>query len=267
MIWIILSLVFLVLSVLVTVLLLQYLVLSFESGKIQELAKNIKDKNGVQLFNKHIARRNFSAFDLNNSILRSRQIAKTMYQQTVAKITKKNEDISLQNLANNTTRTLKNTAQATTGFFGKLAQSFKQLITPIDQRQEITDVSPNPIDWGVDEKPTKEEEYKKDVSTMIIDESIISNKGGATIGMASASDLDTSSLSPQAQELFEKLENKILEKLREGGMANYDLWLELGDLYIKFEMKEKAKSVFALVLKHSEDKTKDIARNKLIGLS
>jgi uncharacterized membrane protein (Fun14 family) len=267
MIWILLSVFFVLLFVAITVFLLQYLVLSFESGKIQELAKNIKDKNGVQFFNKHIARRNFSAFDLNNSILRSRQIAKTMYQQTVAKITKRNDDITLQNIAHNTTRSLKNTADATGSFFGNLAANFKRLITPISQKDEVTDVKIQPIDWGVDEKLSQEEEYKKDVTTMIIDESIISDKGGATIGVSSSDTSHLKTMTPQAQELFEKLENKIIEKLREGGMSNNDLWLELGDLYVKFDMKEKAKSIYALVLKHSEDKTKDIARNKLIGLS
>jgi tetratricopeptide (TPR) repeat protein len=68
--------------------------------------------------------------------------------------------------------------------------------------------------------------------------------------------------------IFEKLENRILQKLKEVGLGNYDLWLELGQLYLKYGEKDKAIEVFALVLKHTQNESqKDLARNQLIGLS
>jgi hypothetical protein len=66
--------------------------------------------------------------------------------------------------------------------------------------------------------------------------------------------------------VLEKLENRLLGKLKEAGLGNYDLWLELGELYFKFNEKEKAKEIYALVLKHAEGKPKEMARDRLIGL-
>jgi hypothetical protein len=66
---------------------------------------------------------------------------------------------------------------------------------------------------------------------------------------------------------FEKLEARILDKLKQSGLTHYNVWLELGELYLKFDEKEKASEVFALVLKNTkDDKEKEIARNRLIGL-
>jgi hypothetical protein len=44
--------------------------------------------------------------------------------------------------------------------------------------------------------------------------------------------------------------------------------LELGNLYLKFEENEKAKEIFALVLRHSKEdpEIRETARNNLIGL-
>jgi hypothetical protein len=66
---------------------------------------------------------------------------------------------------------------------------------------------------------------------------------------------------------FEKLEARILDKLKQSGLNHYAIWLELGELYIKYEEQDKASEVFALVLKNTKnDKEKEIARNRLIGL-
>ena len=67
--------------------------------------------------------------------------------------------------------------------------------------------------------------------------------------------------------LFEKLENRILRRLQKSGMSDYDIWLELGDLYVKYNETKKAMEIYALVLKHSvNDIQKEKAMNKLIGL-
>jgi hypothetical protein len=67
--------------------------------------------------------------------------------------------------------------------------------------------------------------------------------------------------------IFEKLENKVLLKLQNSGMSDYDIWLELGDLYVKYNETKKAMEIYALVLKHSVDEIqKEKAMNKLIGL-
>jgi len=84
----------------------------------------------------------------------------------------------------------------------------------------------------------------------------------ATIGIVPSGDKK----SEIDMSLFERLEARILAKLKEKGLGRYSIWLELGDLYLKFGDTEKAREVFALVLKHSEGDEKEFARNRLIGL-
>ncbi|NJS41226.1 hypothetical protein HC766_02480 [Candidatus Gracilibacteria bacterium] len=38
-------------------------------------------------------------------------------------------------------------------------------------------------------------------------------------------------------------------------MADYDIWLDLGDLYAKYGEDKKAKEIYALVLKHAQERT------------
>ncbi len=64
---------------------------------------------------------------------------------------------------------------------------------------------------------------------------------------------------------FEKIERKILDRLQESGLKDYDIWLELGDFYLKYDEKEKAKEIYALVLKQADGEQKEMARNRLIS--
>ncbi len=64
---------------------------------------------------------------------------------------------------------------------------------------------------------------------------------------------------------FEKIERKILDRLQESGLKDYDIWLQLGDFYLKYDEKEKAKEIYALVLKQADGEQKEIARNRLIS--
>ncbi len=89
-----------------------------------------------------------------------------------------------------------------------------------------------------------------------------SGGGLATLSMASAgSDKDEKDMS-----VFEKTESRLLDKLKDSGLHNYDVWLELGRFYIKYEEPDKAKEVFSLVAKHSSGKEKEEAVNQLIAI-
>ncbi len=86
----------------------------------------------------------------------------------------------------------------------------------------------------------------------------------ATIGLVAKPTADPKS---EEEGLFIKLENRLLEKLKQSGMSNYDLWLELGDLYHKYDDNKKAMEIYALVSKHSkDDKQRQFAINKQIGI-
>lgn len=66
---------------------------------------------------------------------------------------------------------------------------------------------------------------------------------------------------------YDKIEKSILTKLQDTGLNHYDIWLELGHFYQKYEEKEKAKEIFAMVMKHAQGRDKDLARDGLIALS
>ncbi len=66
---------------------------------------------------------------------------------------------------------------------------------------------------------------------------------------------------------YEKIENSILKKLQETGLNNYNTWLELANHYQKYQENEKAKEIYAMVLKHAQGKEKEMAMNGLIALN
>ena len=91
-------------------------------------------------------------------------------------------------------------------------------------------------------------------------------KEEATIGLI-RSDVSDLQKSKDGATVFVKYENRLLAKLKDSGMANYDIWLELGDMYLKYNESKKAIEIYALVLKHSKnEKQKETARNGLIGI-
>ncbi len=65
---------------------------------------------------------------------------------------------------------------------------------------------------------------------------------------------------------FERLERKILDRLQETGLRDYNIWLQLGEFYLKYDEPEKAREIFALVLKQANGEAKEIARNRLLSL-
>jgi len=99
-----------------------------------------------------------------------------------------------------------------------------------------------------------EEEQSKDLESPTSKE-----KSVATLDIANKNNKSTNLV-------LEKMEKKILRKLQESGMSNYDLWLNLGEVYMQHNEKEKANQIFALVLKHATGKPKEIARNYLISM-
>lgn len=233
---------------------LHYAIFQYENTKLENLTRQIKQKNGADILNKVIAKRAFTTFDLNASIKKSKQFASELLQKTVGAVQKVKE-INPQDAA-------KSVAQATVSGAKTVAGGVEKLFTPIEQsRGESTAHSPQISEkmQSVEPTPTeqKKQEYQNDV------EKIVTNRAqdAATINIVTENTVTASSA-------FTKLEQRILKQLQESGMQNYDVWLQLGQLYVKFDEADKAKEVFALVLKHAPagSKLKETARNGLIGL-
>jgi len=68
----------------------------------------------------------------------------------------------------------------------------------------------------------------------------------------SISSATTSTLQDDDSEVYEQLEDQILEKLHEN-LTDFELWESLGDFYIQNKEINKAKEVFSYVQKHSQD--------------
>jgi hypothetical protein len=84
----------------------------------------------------------------------------------------------------------------------------------------------------------------------------------ATLNFAASDDKPTKDTTT-----YDKIEKSILAKLQQTGLNHYDIWLELGHFYQKYDEKEKAKEIFAMVMKHAQGRDKDLARDGLIALS
>jgi|GEM_PF-1132061 len=110
-------------------------------------------------------------------------------------------------------------------------------------------------------KPTTDQEAKatKPASThQVLEEDRV-----ATLNLAA----DKVQLSEEKKNSdFEHLERKILDRLQESGLRDYNIWLQLGEFYLKYDEPEKAREIFALVLKQASGEAKEIARNRLLSL-
>jgi hypothetical protein len=226
---------------LLLILLVQHAITGYEKEKLDTLTRQIKQKNGADILTKVIAKRAFTTFDLNASIKKSKQIAAEFLQKTVGAVKKIGSPVQVAKNA---------------------ARGVEQLFVPITPEQTTPTATPPPATPEPEKKtdsPTAPHhpEYQKDVDKIVARHSTDT----ATLNIVAEK---TTSSSPA----FAKLEHRILTQLQESGMQNYDIWLQLGQLYVKFDEAEKAKEVFALVLKHSPagSKLKETARNGLIGL-
>lgn len=73
----------------------------------------------------------------------------------------------------------------------------------------------------------------------------------------------TMSLQDDDSDVYQQLEDEILEKLHEN-LTDFELWESLGDFYIQNNEADKAKEVFNYVQKHSQDQNQLIRiKNKI----
>jgi hypothetical protein len=97
------------------------------------------------------------------------------------------------------------------------------------------------------------------------------NNSSATLDIASDHSKSTQNNSQNDKkakdEIYEKIEANILQRLKETGLSHYDIWLELGKHYEKYGENEKAIEIYSMVMKNSQGREKDIARDGLIALS
>lgn len=263
------SLVFTIIFGFISVLCLNYSVFLWENKKVNDLTKQIKHTDN-QILQKSNVSRNFSSIDLSNNIgkTESLKVVGEFYNKTLVNI--KNQDYPYWFL-----KLVREFNLFRTNIFGYLKRFISYLIhltTPVHQ----TTVEPKNVEKELKPDFTSSKNIFEDGEVEVLevypnsqeDEELPFSTQKNDSDLATISFIGTDSeKNEKDMNIFEKLESRILEKLKGVGLNHYDIWLELGNLYEKYDEKEKAMEIYALVLKHSSGKEKELARDRLIGLS
>jgi len=270
----------------IAVLALNYAFYEWEEKKINELAKHIKPQDPNSILFKSTSSREFTTFDL-SSVAKTKpaKVVKNIYDRTLILLKENNYPDWFSSIVKEIDNLRKNFWQTISRFWNYILS----LTKPTPTAEEASETSSSDIEDKKNEKKLREVDETVDRVTVLAQRTdpneiqLLSSSSEvktvapakasaslpsleedftvATIGLVSSgekSELDMS--------LFERLESRILGKLKNKGLGHYDIWLELGDLYFKFGEKDKAREVFALVLKHSDGEEKEFARDRLIGL-
>jgi len=262
-------------------LIINFLVISWESEKVDALASQIKhnsyEDNSI-LFKSDVSRE-FTSLDLIKVSKAGLNKASNIYDKTLVKLASQDYPNWFSSFLNQLNSLKINTGQTLTNWFKYLIS----LTKPVKEETKTDRVKAFREQRKIEEiedfvdKVVEENNHQSSALSVVEEESeilVVDNpdtpnpklqNNTATLNLASNISKSDGS---KENGIFEKLENRILQKLKEVGLGNYDLWLELGQLYLKYGEKDKAIEVFALVLKHtSNESQKDLARNQLIGLS
>lgn len=276
------SLLLLIICVLGIILTFNYLVRKWEKNRISNLTSKIKQVD-QDILHRGTAQRGFSKFDFSQVgkySYKSVTGAANIYERAIIKIGHADYPKWFNTLKAELMLVRKNTLL----FFRRTIKRILNLTKPIEKTDDLVHESislskneegdaninirlqdqpkHNIFDELPDltevDKPNSDNRHDLDKDS----KNSINNQDIATIGMVGVEEK-----SEQEMNLFEKLENKLIIKLKDSGMESDDIWLELGDLYLKYSENKKAMEVYAFVLKHAkDDHHKELARNKLIGL-
>lgn len=242
-----------------TLLFLNYSVYLWENKKILDLSSRIKSPNipeSEMILGKSNSSRGFTSIDMGESLSKQRSISPinaderkvlfteddlgpkwinqivTFFKRLRANfwIQLKNGIVYLINLAKNTQTKTKNADEE------KIITEVIEKVKSIDDQEQTENENPtqslvSPSNQVVVINPKKSQENENP--------------------------------SQKSKELFEKMEDKLLKKLKEVGMNHFDIWLDLGKLYEDQNEPKKAKEIYQMVLKHATGKDQEAARNAL----
>jgi len=278
------SIFFLILFGFLGVIILNYAVLLWENKKVDSLTNQIKNNPITDdILQRSNVTRNFTSVDLGSSITKNKavQTVSNVYDRAI--VTIKNQEYPgwLNKFFEEINHFRHNALKSISRFF-KYLISLTKPVNKIETEKISEDLEQkklSEIDELVDKVTATEPKFETQplhqeststIRTLQIPipqsqpkTQEISQNSLATLDMAT----NREPKSDKDMSMFEKLEARILDKLKGSGLNHYDIWLELGNLYEKYTEKEKAIEIYALVMKHSAGREKELARDKLIGLT
>jgi hypothetical protein len=274
---IILSILFILAFCFVGIVVLSYAIYIWEKQKIDQLAQNITP-NSNGLFGR-LGKNAFTTIEqsFNNSTkMKFPKQVNEVFEKTLVVVKDQDYKGWLDKTLTLLKKVTSNLGLYTSYAYGKIIEITKrnkihQEVVEDDEQAYKTDKENQEINRTADKIS---EITKNDKNQFDTDEQVVEITGQATpksttatLGMVTDGDDQKNLKDSQKDAVYEKIENSILARLKETGLSHYNIWIELAKHYEKYQEKEKAIEIYAMVMKHAEGKEKEIARDGLIALS
>lgn len=243
-----------------SLLFINYSVYLWENKKIQDLTNQIKPNQkseNEEILQKNQASRGFTSIDMGESVSKQRILSTINADER--KVLFVDEDLQPKWL----TGMITFFKRLRINFWAQLKNVFVYLINlaviyngdkPENKEEEklVTEVI----------QKVKEIDQENDTKEVLKKENVLPSNQVIVINPNKPEE-EESVQTKKNNELFEKMEDKLLKKLKEVGMNHFDIWLDLGKLYEDQKEPKKAKEIYQMVLKHATGKEQETARNAL----
>jgi hypothetical protein len=255
----------------IAVLCLHYAFYLYENRKIEDLTRKIQPRNTTDMMQRKYADRSFTSRDMGENITKTSKALQPIQAETrrVMGMMTSNGSSWLQKIQ----LFLTNLRYQFWPQIQRLWQNSFSLLRPMhhddqDEVEQATEIIPA---GGQKDDLEMVEQLKQDQINDLVEKVISQTESefqGATVHTnAKAATKKPLLEDPEQKALFDKLESKLLNRLKEVGLKHFDIWLQLGQLYEKYEEYGKATEIYNMILKNSEGREKDFARDRLIAIS
>jgi hypothetical protein len=257
----------------VLIMTLNYSIFLWEKQIVENLTKNITPNNSNSSYSS-LSKKTFSTIEQNSHNKTNMKIpdaVKENFEKTLVLV--KQQDY--KSWYQKTIITAKKISHDVEFYFSKF---IKKIVAAKKPKKIPTEIVEDNSDLAVSKTIDKINEINRpEITNQIIEiqhsEDFTKTKSGFPMPVESKPTVATlnmvndDQLQSQKDEVYEKIESNILQRLKNTGLSHYDIWLELGKHYEKYSEREKAIEIYSMVMKHAEGRNKEMARDGLIALS
>lgn len=271
-----LGIVFFGISLFLILICVNYSWVLWEKDRVDDLTSRIKPSSESDILRKKSDRDYTANFDFRNAGKTGIKSAQSAYEKTLMAIKDnkspkwlKNIVTAFEDLRSNFWKTIKNfityllhlakPSEYADPNDPRNIEKRNQVKAEIEEEKERVRQTTSNLqaqsNLDYEDEPAEELEALAPVSISKIEKDEV-----ATLDLASKN-------SNQNADTNSKIEDRILEKLQKSNLTDYNLWLELGNFYVKTDNPKKAREIFNLVMNNTKDANlKDMAVKSLIGL-